>query len=164
MNHPLQITFRHMDTSPAVETRVRQEVEALERVYGRITSCRVVVEEPHRRHQRGNHFHINIDLHVPGSHIVVNHTSASQTFGSGAPTADEESHQATAAAATSTTASQPHVQPMSELKPEHKDIYVCIRDAFAAARRQLDDYGQIRRHETKRHANEPADLAAFTTT
>ena len=70
MKHPLQITFRHMDSSPAVEARIRDEVDSLEQHFGRITSCRVVIEEPHRR-ERGNEYHISIDLHVPGSQIVA---------------------------------------------------------------------------------------------
>lgn len=35
--------------------------------------------------------------------------------------------------------------------PEYKDLYVCIRDAFAAARRRLEDYARIMRGDTKRH-------------
>ena len=33
----------------------------------------------------------------------------------------------------------------------HEDIYVAIRDAFDAARRQLEDYARTRRGETKSH-------------
>jgi ribosome-associated translation inhibitor RaiA len=33
----------------------------------------------------------------------------------------------------------------------HEDVYVAIRDAFDAARRQLEDYARRRRHETKSH-------------
>ena len=34
----------------------------------------------------------------------------------------------------------------------HQDAYVAIRDAFAAAERQLEDYVRIRRGATKTHA------------
>jgi predicted oxidoreductase len=55
MQTPLQITFRNLDNSPTVEAKIRQRVEELEQFYNRITSCRVVIEEP-SRHQRGAAF------------------------------------------------------------------------------------------------------------
>lgn len=70
MQLPLQVTFRHMDTSPAIEARIRQRAEELERYFDRIISCRVVVECRHRQNQ-GNLFHVIVDLRVPGSEIVV---------------------------------------------------------------------------------------------
>jgi len=33
----------------------------------------------------------------------------------------------------------------------HEDVYVALRDAFDAARRQLDDYGRKQRGDTKHH-------------
>ena len=33
----------------------------------------------------------------------------------------------------------------------HEDAYVAIRDAFAAAQRQLEDYARVRRGATKTH-------------
>lgn len=36
-------------------------------------------------------------------------------------------------------------------KHEHEDIYIVIRDAFDAARRQLEDYARIRRGDVKQH-------------
>ena len=71
MQLPLQITFRHMDPSPALEARIRQRVEELDQFFDRIMSCRVVVECQSRRHQQGNLFEIRIDLSLPGREIVV---------------------------------------------------------------------------------------------
>ncbi|NWF62353.1 MAG: HPF/RaiA family ribosome-associated protein [Fischerella sp.] len=42
--------------------------------------------------------------------------------------------------------------------PKHQsyeDIYVAIRDAFDAAKRELQDYARLRRHETKTHELPP---------
>jgi ribosome-associated translation inhibitor RaiA/cold shock CspA family protein len=78
MQLPLQITFRHMATSPAVAARIRRRVAELERFYDRITSCRVVVECRHRRHQQGNLFGVRIDLTVPGREIVVGRDPAAR--------------------------------------------------------------------------------------
>lgn len=71
MRLPLQITFRHMDPSPALEARIRERAEELDQFFDRITSCRVVVESRHKRHQQGTLFAVRIDLTVPGSEIVV---------------------------------------------------------------------------------------------
>lgn len=70
MQVPLQITFRHMDTSPALEARIRQRAQELEHFYNRITSCHVTVEL-RRRQRQGNLFEVRIDLVVPGREIVV---------------------------------------------------------------------------------------------
>jgi ribosomal subunit interface protein len=71
MQVPLQITFRHMDSSDAVAARIRERTAELERHFDRITSCRVVVECRHPRHQQGNLFRVRVDLKVPGREIVV---------------------------------------------------------------------------------------------
>jgi ribosomal subunit interface protein len=71
MQTPLQITFRNLDTSPAVEAKIRERVEELEQFYDRITSCRVVIEVPNRHHREGRLYHIRVDLKVPGREIVV---------------------------------------------------------------------------------------------
>jgi ribosome-associated translation inhibitor RaiA/cold shock CspA family protein len=71
MQVPLQITFRHMHSSEALDARIRGRVEELERFFDRIISCRVVVECRHPRRQQGNLFHVRVDLGVPGREIVV---------------------------------------------------------------------------------------------
>lgn len=71
MQLPIQISFRHMEPSLAVEDRVREKAAKLEQFYDRIMGCRVVVEAPHRHHHRGKLYHIRIDLTVPGGELVV---------------------------------------------------------------------------------------------
>ena len=71
MQLPLQITFRHMDPSAALEARIRRRAEELDQFFDRITACRVVVECLNRRHQQGNLFEVRIDLTVPGREIAV---------------------------------------------------------------------------------------------
>jgi ribosome-associated translation inhibitor RaiA len=70
---PLQTTFRNVDASPAVAARVQEEAEKLGRYFDHITSCRVIVEAPHRHHLNGESFHIRIELGVPGKELVVAH-------------------------------------------------------------------------------------------
>lgn len=71
MQVPLQISFRNLASSPAVEAKVRERVEELEQFYNRITSCHVVIEAPSRHHKEGRLYHIRVDLMVPGREIVV---------------------------------------------------------------------------------------------
>jgi ribosome-associated translation inhibitor RaiA len=121
-----------MDVSPAVEARILEEVAALERYFPRITGCRVVVEAPSRHHQHSQGFHVGIVLHVPGTEIVVNHEPSPRRTLSGMEAPERVKHL------------EPH--------PDHKDAYVSIRDAFAAARRRLEDYARVLRGDTKHRA------------
>ena len=72
MQIPLEVTFRNMDRSDSVEARVREKAEKLEQFFGRITACRVMVEATHRRHAKGNLYHVQIEVGVPGNQIIVN--------------------------------------------------------------------------------------------
>lgn len=72
MEQPLQITFRNMDPSPAVENNIREKVAKLEQFYDHIVSCRVVVEFDHRNHNKGNHFRVAVHLKVPEGELVAN--------------------------------------------------------------------------------------------
>lgn len=72
MQLPLQITYRDMDPSDAIEAEVRKRAQKLESLYDRIMGCRVVIEAPHRHHQNGRLFSIRLDLTVPGTELVVN--------------------------------------------------------------------------------------------
>jgi len=72
MQVPLQISFQGMDPSEAVEARIREKATKLEHYFERITSCRVVVEAPHRSGRKGKLYQVRIDLVVPGREIVVN--------------------------------------------------------------------------------------------
>jgi len=71
MQVPLQVSFRNMPPSPAVEADIREKATKLEEFYDRITSVRVVVETPHRQHRQGKLFHVRIDVRVPGRELVV---------------------------------------------------------------------------------------------
>jgi cold shock CspA family protein len=113
MQLPLQITFRGMEASDGIMARIRRRVEELDRFYGRITACRVVVESAHRHHRKGRICHIRVDLAVPGGEIVVKR--------------DPPEHHA------------------------HEDMNVAIRDAFDAARRQLEDHVRRLRGAVKAH-------------
>lgn len=71
MQIPLQIAFRDMPPSEAVEARVRDRTTALERFHPRITGCHVVVEAHHRHHHQGQLYHVAIHLVLPEGEIAV---------------------------------------------------------------------------------------------
>jgi len=72
MQIPLEINFRNMDPSPAVEARIREKAAKLERFHERIIGCTVVVEAPHRHHHKGKIYSVHIDISVPGKdHLIV---------------------------------------------------------------------------------------------
>jgi cold shock CspA family protein/ribosome-associated translation inhibitor RaiA len=132
---PLQIAFRNMKSSDAVEARVREEVQKLETFYNRITRCRVIVEIPHRHHRKGDLYHVRIDMTVPGAELVVKREPSLR-------------------AALRQTDSEKHSKSY-EPRAAHKDIFVVIRDAFKEARRQLQDFARRERGDIKLHAPPP---------
>ncbi len=71
MQVPLQITFRGMEPSEALEAAIRKRAEKLERFYDHIISCRVAVERRHRHHHKGNLYHVRVDVTVPHGEIVA---------------------------------------------------------------------------------------------
>jgi len=133
MTLPLQISFRNLKPSEAVEARVREEVAKLETFYKGIMRCRVVVELPHKHHKKGDLYHVRIDMTVPGAELVVKREpSLHAALRQGDAEKQVKSDEAHAA---------------------HKDVFVVIRDAFKEARRQLQDYARRLRGQTKAHGS-----------
>jgi ribosome-associated translation inhibitor RaiA len=71
MQVPVTVTFRSMDSSPAVETAIDRWVSRLAAAFDRIESCDVVIDLPHRHGRQGNVFHIRIEIAVPQRVITV---------------------------------------------------------------------------------------------
>jgi ribosomal subunit interface protein len=102
MKIPLQISLHGIDHSNALYNAIQEKAEKLDRYYGRITSCRVVLELAGRHKRQGKQFTARIGLKVPGGEVVVN-------------------------------------------KEHDEDLQIALRDAFDAARRQLEDYAREQR-------------------
>jgi ribosomal subunit interface protein len=66
-----EITFRGLEATPALESKVRDRVERLKRYHTRIMGCRVMIESHHRHQHKGKLFHVRIDVTVPGNELVV---------------------------------------------------------------------------------------------
>jgi ribosome-associated translation inhibitor RaiA len=74
---PLQITFRHMKSSAALEARIRELAARLDRFSEHIVRCRVVVEPlSHHSHQGALH-DIRIDIRLPDDEIAIRHAHLS---------------------------------------------------------------------------------------
>ncbi len=66
----LQVTFRDMPRSDAVEAEIRRRAEKLEEFCDRIMSCRVTVETPAAHKHQGKLFSVHVDVKVPGEEIA----------------------------------------------------------------------------------------------
>jgi ribosome-associated translation inhibitor RaiA len=71
MQIPLQIRFHGTDRSPAIEAKVREHVDKLEKFYDGIIGCRVAIEALHQHHHQGNLFSAKIWITVPDGEIAV---------------------------------------------------------------------------------------------
>lgn len=137
VNFPVQITYRNMEPSAALEREMREKASKLGWFCDRILHCRVVVEAPHQHHRKGKLYHIRIALAVPGGEIVIKHEP--KRIVAILPRGQRP----------------PDLKLITNREPgkyaAHKDVYVTVRDAFDAARRKLQDYARTRRGAVKAH-------------
>lgn len=129
---PIQVTFRGLSHSPMLEAAIRERVAWLEQFYTGIVGCHVLVEVPHRHRHGGRHFHVRIDLTVPGgAPIVVSHEPSLH-----GPLKDFEN---------------PAHRKEAEIEGVHRYARVAVHEAFDAARRQLQDFAREQRGAVKTH-------------
>lgn len=80
MKLTIQISFRDIARSEAVETAILERAERLDRFSEHIMSCRVMVGMIQKHKHQGKLFNIRIDLTVPGSEIVINRDKAEDIY------------------------------------------------------------------------------------
>ncbi len=73
---PLQITWRDVDQSDALEKVLREKAAKLDQFCDSIVSCRVLVEASARHHHKGNRYRIRLEIEVPDDEIVVSRDPA----------------------------------------------------------------------------------------
>lgn len=78
MQVPLQISFRRVRKSTAIEDLIRDQTAKLERVCDHIVGCRIAVEKPQKHQKSGNPFRVRIDVTVPPEHELVVTREASE--------------------------------------------------------------------------------------
>lgn len=80
MQMPLQVVFRDIDRSPAIEAAVAEKAAKLEQFFSRIIACRVTLGMIQRHKHQGKLFNVRVDITVPGQEIVVNRDRAEDIF------------------------------------------------------------------------------------
>jgi len=68
---PPEIVYEGMSPSMSVQTRVEEEIAKLERFFGRITACRVVIDAPGHRRRHGGLYSARVHLSLPAGQEVV---------------------------------------------------------------------------------------------
>lgn len=77
MNTPLEISFKGLDKSLAIEAKIAERAAKLEKHFDRMTHCRVVVAAPHKHPHKGKTYEIKIDIGIPGAApLIVSHESS----------------------------------------------------------------------------------------
>lgn len=135
MDKPVQVTFRNMQPSGAIEAEARTRAAWLETYYAHIIGCRVIVEIPHRHRARGRHVRVHIELSLPGGDLVVNHEPSLHTV---LKDEEEETH-----------------HKGDDVEAVRKYAVVALNEAFDTARRRLQDLARQQRGDMKTH-EEPA--------
>ncbi len=72
MQIPLQITFKDILPSDAVEADIRKRADRLEKYYENVTGCRVAVGVVGKHKNQGRLYSVRIELLVPGGQIAIN--------------------------------------------------------------------------------------------
>jgi len=73
MKLPLQITFRHMEPSPALESRIRELAARLEKFSAHVMHCHVIVEPPAHHQHQGALYDFRIDITLPDEEFAIRH-------------------------------------------------------------------------------------------
>jgi ribosomal subunit interface protein len=67
----VQVTFRDLDRSDAIDRYVRSRAEKLATLGRNVLGCHVAIEVPHRSKHHGRHYRVRLDLAIPGGELVI---------------------------------------------------------------------------------------------
>jgi cold shock CspA family protein/ribosome-associated translation inhibitor RaiA len=65
MQVPLEVTYQGVDRSDWSENFVREQVDRLNRYAGEMIACRVAIEKPHQHRNKGNPYHVRVEVTLP---------------------------------------------------------------------------------------------------
>jgi cold shock CspA family protein/ribosome-associated translation inhibitor RaiA len=71
MQLPLQVSFRKIRKTAAIEDLIRAQTAKLERVCDHIVGCKIAIEKPQKHQRSGNPFRVRISVTVPPEHELV---------------------------------------------------------------------------------------------
>lgn len=66
----LQITVRSISDSPTIEYHIRKHFDKLNRIYSKISNCRVVIDVPQNHKHKGKIFSVSLDITIPGKELI----------------------------------------------------------------------------------------------
>jgi len=72
MQSPVEITFRDIESTEAIESRIKDKVSKCEQHCPRIVSCHVVIEQVKKHQGQGKLYACHITVNVPGDVFVIN--------------------------------------------------------------------------------------------
>jgi ribosome-associated translation inhibitor RaiA len=62
---PLEVRYQDVPKEDWIEEFIRERLERLKRYAREIMHCRVAIEQPHKRHEGENPFHVRVELSLP---------------------------------------------------------------------------------------------------
>lgn len=71
MKVPLEITYRDVTKTDALDSLVHEKIAKLERVCDYINSCHIAIEKIHDRPSSGSPYRVRLDITVPPGHELV---------------------------------------------------------------------------------------------
>jgi len=71
MEVPLELAFKDVQRTEAIDEFIQEKLERLERVCDYIVSCRLTVEKPQRHQQTGSPYRARLVVRVPPGHEIV---------------------------------------------------------------------------------------------
>jgi cold shock CspA family protein len=117
MQERIQVRLEDLANPDQVRREIESEVARLERFHDRITSVRVSITAPDKRHKTGGIYEVHITIEVPKHGDIT-------------------------------------VMQRAGDKPERALVNVAVREAFAEARRQLQDVARELRGDIKTHGSQ----------
>ncbi len=72
MKTPLEISFKGLEKSRAVESKVAERAARLEKHFDRMTHVRAVVSAPNKLAHKGKHFEVKLEIGIPsGAPLII---------------------------------------------------------------------------------------------
>ncbi len=71
MKLPLEISYRDVAKTDAIENLIQEKVAKLERICNYINSCRIAIEKVHDRPRSGSPYRVRLDITFPPSHEIA---------------------------------------------------------------------------------------------
>ncbi len=67
----LEIAYRNVDKSDAIEDLIQTKLAKLQKLHDHIISCRISIERPQKSQQSGSPYRVRITMRIPPGHEIV---------------------------------------------------------------------------------------------